>query len=366
MNILVDIGHPGHVHLYRHFISEMEKRGHRVFVTVKDLAIARQLLDHFRIRYHDLGKKHDSLLGKGLSQLQYNWKVLGIVRKNNIQLGIGSSITLAHISRVSKMRSIVFDDDDDEVQPLFVKYAHPYCDHLVSPDVLTGKRKRKDTVYYPGYHELAYLHPNRFTPDESALGEAGLKPGEPFFLMRFNVFKAHHDVGIRGLNLDQKLRLIRLLEPQGRIIITTEREIEPELEPYRLRIEPAKVHSLLYYATLFLGDSQTMTSEAAVLGTPSVRCNSFAGAISYLEEEEHKYGLTWGFLPHQFDDLIKRTEQLLSDQALSLKWQEKRARLLEDKIDTTAFMVWLAERYPGSFHEIYRDKDLFRKFQLIT
>ena len=32
-----------------------------------------------------------------------------------------------------------------------------------------------------------------------------------------------------------------------------------------------------------------MTSEAAVW-VPSLRCNSFAGRISYLEEEEHKYG----------------------------------------------------------------------------
>ena len=43
---------------------------------------------------------------------------------------------------------------------------------------------------------------------------------------------------------------------------------------------------------MFIGDSQTMTSEAAVLGVPSLRCNSFAGRISYINEQEFKYGLT--------------------------------------------------------------------------
>jgi predicted glycosyltransferase len=93
-----------------------------------------------------------------------------------------------------------------------VKYAHPYCDVLLSPDVLKNKRKKK-TLYYPSYHELAYLHPNRFQADSNVLNDASLKFGERFFIMRFNAFKAHHDGGVRGLSTSQKLQLIELLKP---------------------------------------------------------------------------------------------------------------------------------------------------------
>ena len=78
----------------------------------------------------------------------------------------------------------------------------------------------------------------------------------------------------------------------------------------QLKISPEKIHHLLYFATMFVGDSQTMTSEAAVLGTPAIRCNSFVGRISYLEEEEHKYGLTFGFTPDKFDNLIIKIKEL--------------------------------------------------------
>ncbi len=56
-----------------------------------------------------------------------------------------------------------------------------------------GKQEKTGTLFYPGYHELAYLHPRRFTPDRGVLAEAGISEGERYFVLRFNAFKAHHD-----------------------------------------------------------------------------------------------------------------------------------------------------------------------------
>jgi uncharacterized protein len=356
-SVLFDIGHPGHVHLYKNLIIELKKLGYQVYVTVKDIPVAKQLLTNYNIDFIDLGSKKDSLIMKGVNQLIYDYDILKIVRKNKIKFGVGSSITLPHISKITKMKSFVFDDDDDEVEPLFVKYAHPFCDYLLSPDVLKNKRRKKNTIYYPGYHELAYLHPNRFTPDSNVLEEAGLKPGEPFFIMRFNVFKAHHDIGIQGLTIPQKLKIIDILKPFGRIFITTERETDPELLPYKLTIAPEKAHSLIAFSTMFLGDSQTMTSEAAVLGIPSFRYNSFVGRIAYLEEEEHKYGLTFGYLPGQFDQMLQKINEILAIPDFKEKWQQKRQKLLNDKIDTTSFMVWFVTNFPKSLDNLKRNPD---------
>lgn len=161
MNVLVDIGHPAHVHLYRNLIHALKKNGDTVIVTVKEIEVAKQLLNYYGIDFINIGIKKDSLISKALNQLRYNFKIFKLVKKYKIDIGLGTSITNAHVSKLSKMQSVIFDDDDDEVQALFVKYAHPYCDALLSPDVLKGKRKLKETIYYPGYHELAYLHPKK-------------------------------------------------------------------------------------------------------------------------------------------------------------------------------------------------------------
>ena len=362
MRILIDIGHPAHVHYYRNLARELEKNGHKVVWTVKDIQVAKRLLDHYGFKYTVLPKKWDGILGKIVRQLQYDWLIYRICRKEKIDIAIGTSVGVAHVSRISRVSSVVFDDDDDGVQPLVTKFVNPFADALLSPDSLQGKRRRKDTIYYPGFHELAYLHPNRFTPDATVLREAGITPGDVFFIIRFNVFKAHHDIGVSGLTLDQKLRLIELLKPIGRIFITTEREIEPELKEYQLKISPEKIHSLMAYATLFLGDSQTMTSEEAVLGVPSLRCNTFAGSISYLEEEEKRYQLTFGFKPEDFEQMVIKLTELLSCQSLKGEWQKRRLIMLNDKIDVTSFWCWFVENYPDSTTETYDKPEFWQRF----
>lgn len=362
MRILIDIGHPAHVHKFVHLIKELDKKGSNIIVTTKNVNAIIALLEGYNINYVKIGEKYDSLLGKFYKQIIYAVKLLRIIKKYNVTLLIGG-ITCAHVSKLCNAKSIIFDDDDDEVQPLFVKYAHPYCDTLLSPESLKGKRKKKGTIFYSGFHELAYLHPNRFKPDASILDEVGLKQGEPFFIMRFNVFKAHHDIGVHGLSLKQKLTLINFLEPYGKIFITTEREIEPELKRYQVRISPEKIHHLMSFATMFLGDSQTMTSEAAVLGIPAIRSNSFVGRISYLEEEEHRYKLTYGFKPNDFENMLAKIDELLKMTNLKEKWQKRREQMLSDKIDVTAFMVWFVEHYPESIEIMAKNPDYQLKFK---
>lgn len=362
MRILIDIGHPAHVHLFRHFYNEMKQRGHEVTVTVKDIASAQNLLNIFGIPFRTLGSKSDSLLKKAFRQLLYDLRMLRLVWREKADIGIGSSITIAHISRLSRMKSIMLDDDDDAVEPLMTTFGHPFTDLVVSPDSLKGRRKKRGTLFYPGYHELAYLHPNRFTPDLSVLADAGLSEDDRYFVLRFNAFKAHHDKGVTGLSQEQKLRLIRFLEGYGKVIITTEKEIAPEFAGYRISVSPEKIHSLVYYSTMFIGDSQTMASEAAVMGVPSLRCNSFAGLLSSLEEEEKKYELTYAFNPDDFEKLIEKLKNILDNPGLRSEWQAKRMKMLADKIDVTSFLVWLVEGYPDSTEKIRTDPGYLKRF----
>lgn len=361
MNVLIDINHPAHVHLLRNLYKTLVNNGHSVYVLVKDIPSAKKLMDLYHIPYQQIGEKNDKLFIKGLEQIVYDLKIWWFAQRHNIDIGIGSSINLAHVSRFCRMKSIILDDDDDEVEPLFAKYAHPFASVVLSPDGTPRKVKR--VVYYPAYHELAYLHPNHFTPNTSVLDEAGVKYEilidgtvkvlEPYFILRFNAFKAHHDVGVVGLTIENKRRLVNMLSKIGKVFITTERNIDEEFLPYQLKVSPEKAHSLMYYATMLIGDSQTMTSEAAILGTPAIRCNTFVGRIHYLEEEEHKYGLTFGFRPEQSDAMFSKIDELLSKGTANLKaeWTTRRQKLLDEKIDYTAFLTWFIENYPSSAQE---------------
>lgn len=348
MNILIDIGHPAHVHLLKNFIHEMKAKGNKIIVTVRNIPAAIRLLEIYGIEYIQFGSKSFSLIGKTFKQLKYDKLIFDLVKKHDIQIGMGTSLTVAQVSRISKMKSFILDDDDSAVQPLFTKFVHPCTDYLVSPDVLNFERKKKNHITYAGYHELAYLHPNRFKPDKNVLEESGVSEGEDYFVLRFNAFKAHHDFGIKGISNENKHKLINLLKERGKVFITTEKDIDPEFKQYQLKITPEKIHSLLFYAKMFIGDSQTMTSEAAVLGTPSFRCNSFAGRISYLNEQEYKYGLTYGFKPNEFEFMLKTINQYLDIVNLKELWKKKREKMLKDKIDVTDFFVKLISGFPES------------------
>lgn len=326
----------------------MKEQGHKIIVTVRNIPAAKRLMEIYNIEYIEFGSKSFSLVGKAFKQLKYDKLIRDLVKENNIEIGMGTSLTVAQVSRISNMKSFIFDDDDSAVQPLFTKFVHPCADYLISPDVLNFERKKKNHITYAGYHELAYLHPNRFTPDSSVLEESGIKKGEDFFVLRFNAFKAHHDFRIKGISNENKHKLINQLKEKGKVFITTEDDIDSEFKEYQLKISPDKIHSLLYYAKMFIGDSQTMTSEAAVLGTPSFRCNSFAGRISYLNEEEYKYGLTFSFKPGEFEFMIRIIKQYLRIEDIKEIWQKKRKGMLSEKIDVTSFFVKLISEYPQS------------------
>ncbi|WP_394341890.1 hypothetical protein [Spirosoma fluviale] len=245
------------------------------------------------------------------------------------------------------MKSFSLDDDDLVVTPIAGKFIS-IADVIVTPSSLSAEDRGPNRVCHASFHELAYLHPDRFVPDPGILAEVGVAPGEPFFILRFNAFKAHHDGGALGLSLEQKLLLVNLLKPYGRLFITTERDIEPELKPFQMPVSPEKIHSLMYYATMFIGDSQTMISEAALLGTPAIKLNSFAGRLSIPNEIENRYGLCYSFLPTDFDRMLAEIRQLLKLPDLKAEWGRRRQRMLTDKVDLTSFLVRLVSCFPAS------------------
>jgi uncharacterized protein len=339
MTLLFDLGHPAHFHLFKHTINALTEKGHLVIITAKDQPVLVELLRDSGLEFIILGRKGKSLAGKAFRQIGFTWKTWRIARKYKIDIGLGVSISVPHAAIFSRMKSVLFDDDDRAVTPLFYHFAHRLASRVLSPGCLAFQNGGEKYTYYDGYHELAYLHPKRFTPDPNVPLKAGLMPGEPYFILRFNAFGAYHDSGHGGFSDQQKEVLINKLKGHGKVFISGEKAASPQFQPYMTRISPAEMHSFMAGASMFLSDSQTMTSEAAVLGIPSIRMNTFAGKISYLEEQEKKYGLTFGFLPQDFDKMLVKLDELLAMDDLKAEWQRRRQRMLEEKIDVTGYFI---------------------------
>jgi predicted glycosyltransferase len=355
MNILFEVNHPGQVHLLRHTYHQLLKRNHKLFVITKKDKMINHLLDFYNISYILLGEKGSGIHGKIFKQLHFDFQALKLVLKHKITLGVGSSITNDHVAAITKMNSIHLSDDDPEMVPLINNFSYPFADVILSPDCLSFLKYKNKNIGYAGYHELAYLHPNRFNPNPEVIHKIGIKETDTFFILRFVALIGHHDHGHAGISLEQKRKLIELLKPHGRIFITSEKNIEPEFEEYRLPVPPEDIHSLMYYATMFLGDSQTMTSEAAILGTPALKCNTFAGKLSVPNQIEDKYGLCYSYQPSDFHAFFNHTKQLIETKDLKKIWAQKRQIFLNDKIDVTSFFVWFIENYPASLKTIRED-----------
>jgi predicted glycosyltransferase len=206
--------------------------------------------------------------------------------------------------------------------------------------------------------KLAYLHPVHFK-----LPSVSFELNEPFALIRLSKLDAHHDDGIGGISLSFLKEIIGLVKEKMMVYITSEKSLSKDLDQYKLRIETDKIHYYLKRAKLLISDSQSMSVEAAMLGTPSIRISDFYGRISVLNELEEKYGLTFGFLPSDKTSIISKTKELLTLENIKQIFHERTRKMLDDKIDVTRFMVWFIENYPESARIMKENPEYQNRFK---
>lgn len=337
MRILIQIAHPAHVHFYKHFIRECKKRGETTKVIVREKEISTELLDQYGIDYEVIFTiANDSPIG-AVRQLKYELKTLKTARSfsPDVITGIGGTAA-SHVSAITDSKSVIFTDS--EGAPLANKITMPFADIVCTPTGYSEDYGDKH-IRYDGYHELAYLHPNRFQPSPDALRSYGVEPDKPYFVLRFIAWGAQHDVGHNGLSLKQKRELVSELSSHGTVYITAESDLPEGLEQYRLPVPSHLIHDLLASANLYVGDSQTMATEAAILGTPAIRSNTFAGEgdMSNFVELQEEYGLIYS-TPNG-EDAIHKVNEWVNDSNLRSTWSHRREKLLNDKIDVTDFML---------------------------
>lgn len=373
MNVLIQLSHPAHFHLYKIVAKNMMADGHQVLFVLKSKDILETLLQDAGLPYININQHahRGSKLGILWDMFVREWRIMRLCRKHDIDLLTGSTPDIAHAGWWLRKWRINTGEDDLDVVPAFRKIATPFIQCFVAPDPCDAGPVEHKTAHYPGYHELAYLHPNHFTASKEVVTGYGIDVTKPYFIMRFASLNAHHDSGIKGINTEIAERLVSILEPHGRIYITSERPLEPQFEQYRIKINPLDMHHVMAFASLYIGDSQTMAAEAGVLGVPFVRFNDFVGRIGYLKELEDVYHLGFGVhasplpdnspirrtdgtaQPSGMEALYAAVEKLVAMDAAERRklFQERRQAMLDDKIDCAKFLTWFIEHYPESAQE---------------
>ncbi len=81
-----------------------------------------------------------------------------------------------------------------------------------------------------------------------------------------------------------------------------------------------------------------MSIEAALVGTPAIRCSTFVGRLSVLDELEQRYGLTFGFHPSDGEGMLQKVRQLLDLEDLKAVWSSKLDALLNEKVDLAEYL----------------------------
>ncbi|WP_136718399.1 DUF354 domain-containing protein [Halorientalis salina] len=331
MKVIVTIQHAGHVHFFKHAIAELTDQGHEVRVFARDNESSVELLDRCDIEYELLAGSADSLPSLAAAQAVYEARLLRAARAfdPDVMTAIGG-VAVSHVASVTDARSVVFYDTEHAT--LIRRLAFPFADTVCTPDCFSGDIGAAH-VRYPSYHELAYLHPDRFTPQDEAdvLADLDVDPDGPIVLLRLGDWGSSHDIGASGVS--DPLALIEALEADGAdVLVTAEGEVPAAVATRLFSLAPERFHDLLAAVDLYVGEGATTAAECAVLGTPAVYVSTLQ--LGYLQDIESSYGLVANC---SGDDRGRRTLEVARRflDTDTEEWERRREMLLADKLDTT-------------------------------
>ncbi|HOZ14483.1 MAG TPA: DUF354 domain-containing protein [Tenuifilaceae bacterium] len=351
MNILIDIGHPAHVHIFKNLSWILTREGHNVLFTTRDKEHEIQLLNKYGFNYVSFGKNRKTTLGKIFGLIYFNLRLIfvSIKFKPVIYLSHGSPYA-AQVSWLFRKPHISLEDSGNNEQ---IRLYAPFTKVIITPDFLPNNLGDKQ-IRYKANHELSYLLPKYFRANESILDILRVDTSQQYAILRFVSWLATHDSGQKGLTLKEKEELVNFLVSKNiKVFISSERhELPDNLKNYAIKIPPDRMHDALAFASIYIGEGATMASEAGVLGTPSIYVSTI---VRYYNVDQEKYGLVHNFT--SFQGVLNKVEEIIDLNDRIKVYKRRQENFINDKIDFTSFLVWFVVNYPQSFKIMKEDSD---------
>jgi predicted glycosyltransferase len=348
--------------MFKNLAKRLMNDGHKCVFFIQQRNIIEDLVikEGFAYKYIVSPYWRDHLKGKlGISirgimhLLQASFRVFSYSLLNKVDMYLGTDISITYVGNIFRKPSLVFTDDDYYYTKQYAQTAYPFATHILAADVVDIGKWAKKKIAYSGNQKLGYLHPNVFQPDVNVLKKYNLRVNE-YSIIRLVNFAALHDSVNQmetGLSHESLQNLMPILSKHGKVILDMENKNNSFFKEYQIDINPEDMHSLLYFARLFISDSQSMHVEAGLLGTPAIRTNAWVDKpkpLNVITDLENRYGLGISISPKNPHLLVNKVSEMIQD-GVKESWQDKRDKALKDYIDFTAFLYWFITEYPDSF-----------------
>jgi len=354
MNIGVFVNTPAQLHFFRNMCLELKRKGHEVYILYRDYGETKDLIREFNIPAFLFASPPKSKIGKLVLLPLSVIMAARFLRDKDIDLVLGFGVYDAYTSFLLSVPCVVFTDSEPNANrfsyAIQFKLYIPFVDHVITPDSYRQDLGKKH-IRVNSYKELAYLHPNYFKPNDDIFQLLGIENDERYAILRFNAFDAVHDAGVTGFTDQDKIRLVTELEKSMKVFISSESKLPESISDRVMKISKNRIHDVLYFSQLLVTDTQTMATEAAYLGVPTVRCNRFVGKddMGNFTELENKYGLIFNFLEQ--NEAINMALSLASKKNIKAEWQMKKTALITQKTDITKFMIEFIDKMRNSSKE---------------
>jgi uncharacterized protein len=344
MRVLIDINHPAHVHLFRCAAKDWANEGHEILFTATDKDVVCSLLKAYNLPHEVVYVRQHGKLNLAKELVLRTGKMGAVMHrfKPDVVLSTGSP-TAAWASFALRIPHFAFDDTEDSIGQAWL--YRPFVSAVCVPECFMRSFGSKE-IRYPGYHELAYLHPNRFNPNPAQIEP--LRSNERFFIVRFITWDAAHDDHQTGFSQEGKQDLLDLLSQHGKVVLSVE-NTPPTLlnrEGEGQELPADSMHHLLAYAGLYVGEGVTACSESAVLGTPAVLVNT--RTLGYIQEQQDRFNLSYHFTDEA--PALEKIARMLEQEDLKNVWYCRQQVMLGEKTDVTAWIKKLVKDRVGAKH----------------
>lgn len=307
--------HPKQVWMLYAFEKHFQKQNPRIEFRwiIRDKDISCDLADSLGIKYHKISSASSGLFSNAIELFINIFRAYSITKSQKIDLWITKYGAGNIAAFLSKKTSLSFNDDDVDVVPLIALTSYTFAEKVLVPFCTRMGKYEHKAVRYQSLQEVLYLHSNRFKENENIWKQLGIKKNQKFAIIRMVSLKAHHDVNAQGISEQLLKEIITTLEKKNiQPFITSEKKLPPNLDRFSLDIPTKLIHTALKTSIVFIGDSLSMSTEAALLGTHSIRISTFSGRISTLNWLE-KNNFVYGFQPNQMTKVIRKLEHLLQE-----------------------------------------------------
>ena len=243
MRFIFELNHPKHYYQFKYIMSILEERGHSIMVLARDKDFLLRVLQEEKVPYNVFGVHKESISGKVFSSFSILKHYKQIAKEFSPDVIVSkASLYGTLVAKMLGCKSFIFPDS--EVVKLTNRVVAPLATRIITPEPFTIDFGEKH-IRIKGVFEDCYLAPGVLSIDKSYPEKHSLQC--PYAILRFVGWTANHDLNNNGFSLDEKIALVD------------------------------SISKYMTNADLYVGDSQTMATEAALLGTPAIRSNSFVG-----------------------------------------------------------------------------------------